>query len=90
MRHWMPMARAPRDGRWIIALDRNDLDRRAIIRWDPERFPWDPEGLGDTKPWHMAACDCSYPDEAFTDWIHFPDCQHLMQAVSVVLEGDAT
>ena len=87
MRHWMPMACAPRDGRWIIALDRNDLDRRVIIRWDTERFPWDPEGLGDTKPWHMATCDCSYPQDAFTDWMQFPSCQQLMIADDVVLDG---
>lgn len=87
MRHWMPMARAPRDGRWIIAIDRNDLDRRAIIRWDPEQLPWDPEGHGDVRPWHQASCDCSYPDEAFTDWMHFPNCQQLLETETEIVEG---
>lgn len=89
MIHWLPMARAPRDGRWIIALDRNEPDRRAIIRWDPERFPWDPEGFGDTSPWHQASCDCSYPDAAFTDWTPFPNCSREEEANRVVLEGEA-
>ncbi|AWN39866.1 hypothetical protein DK389_04090 [Methylobacterium durans] len=61
------MERAPRDGRRIIAINRNDPDRRAVIRWDPERF-------GDAHPWHVFSCEQGHADETFTDWMPFPDC----------------
>jgi len=67
MRTWRAMDRAPHDGRWIIAIHRADPDRRAVIRWDPA-------GLGDPSPWHVASCQHSYAAEAFTDWMEFPDC----------------
>jgi len=67
MRTWRAMDRAPHDGRWIIAIHRSDPDRRAVIRWDPA-------GLGDPRPWHVASCQHSYPAEAFTDWMDFPEC----------------
>ena len=67
MRTWRGMDRAPHDGRWIIAIHRDDPDRRAVIRWDPE-------AAGDPAPWHVASCQHSYPAEAFTDWMEFPDC----------------
>ena len=67
MRTWRAMDRAPHDGRWIIAIHRDDPDRRAVIRWDPQR-------LGDPEPWHVASCQHSYPADAFTDWMDFPDC----------------
>ncbi len=66
MRSWASIERAPRDGRWIIAINRQEPDRRAVIRWDPERF-------GDALPWHVASCDHAYADDAFTDWQPFPD-----------------
>ena len=64
---WRSMERAPQDGRWIIAISRHEPDRRAVIRWDPKRF-------GDARPWHVSSCDHSYPTDAFTDWMPFPDC----------------
>ena len=64
---WRAMDRAPHDGRWIIAINRDDPDQRAIIRWDPKR-------AGDARPWHVASCKHSYPTNAFTDWMQFPDC----------------
>lgn len=67
MRTWRAMDRAPHDGRWIIAIHRDDPDRRAVIRWDPN-------GAGDPEPWHVASCQHSYPADAFTDWMDFPDC----------------
>ncbi|MET3695218.1 hypothetical protein ABID43_004784 [Methylobacterium goesingense] len=67
MRTWRAMDRAPHDGRWIIAIHRDDPDRRAVIRWDPE-------AAGDPRPWHVASCQHSYPADAFTDWMDFPDC----------------
>ena len=60
MRTWRAMDRAPHDGRWIIAIHRSDPDRRAVIRWDPA-------GLSDPRPWHVASCQHSYPADAFTD-----------------------
>lgn len=73
MRTWRAMDRAPHDGRWIIAIHRSDPDRRAVIRWDPA-------GLGDPRPWHVASCQHSYPAEAFTDWMDFPDCPPSAEA----------
>ncbi|MEA1834477.1 hypothetical protein U8607_20500 [Methylobacterium durans] len=73
MMSWRPMNRAPQDGRWIIAIDRHDPDRRAVIRWDPRR-------CGDAKPWHVAFCEHSYPQDAFTDWQPFPDCPSCAEA----------
>lgn len=67
MYDWCPMDRAPRDGRWIIAIHRHEPDQRAVIRWDPER-------VGDQQPWHVATCDHGYSSDAFTDWMPFPDC----------------
>lgn len=67
MRTWRAMDRAPHDGRWIIAIHRDDPDRRAVVRWDPR-------GLGDPEPWHVASCQHSYPADAFTDWMDFPEC----------------
>jgi len=61
------MERAPQDGRWIIAINRHEPDRRAVIRWDPGRN-------GDEGPWHVSSCEHSYPADAFTDWTPFPDC----------------
>lgn len=61
------MDRAPHDGRWIIAIHRDEPDQRAVIRWDPQRSD-------DLRPWHVAFCQHSYPTEAFTDWMQFPDC----------------
>ncbi len=66
MRNWASMNGAPRDGRWIIAINREEPDRRAVIRWDPER-------CGDALPWHVASCDHSYAENAFTDWQPFPE-----------------
>ncbi|TFZ56687.1 hypothetical protein E4V01_17825 [Methylorubrum sp. Q1] len=62
---WRIMDRAPRDGRWIIAINRGEPDRRAVIRWDPRRF-------GDSEPWRVASCDHGYASDAFTDWMPFP------------------
>lgn len=59
------MDRAPRDGRWIIAINRGEPDRRAVIRWDPA-------GFGDSEPWRVASCDHGYASDAFTDWMPFP------------------
>lgn len=64
---WRAMDRAPHDGRWIIAINRDEPDQRAIIRWDPHC-------LGDTRPWHVAFCQHSYATDAFTDWMQFPAC----------------
>ncbi|MBD8907241.1 hypothetical protein MZTS_11035 [Methylorubrum zatmanii] len=62
---WRIMDRAPRDGRWIIAINRGEPDRRAVIRWDPA-------GFGDSEPWRVASCDHGYASDAFTDWMPFP------------------
>ncbi|AWN39072.1 hypothetical protein DK427_16825 [Methylobacterium radiodurans] len=59
------MDRAPRDGRWIIAINRREPDRRAVIRWDPGSF-------GEGEPWRVASCDHGYASDAFTDWMPFP------------------
>lgn len=59
------MDRAPRDGRWIIAINRREPDRRAVIRWDPGSF-------GESEPWRVASCDHGYASDAFTDWMPFP------------------
>ncbi|VUD74591.1 hypothetical protein MET9862_05223 [Methylobacterium symbioticum] len=59
------MDRAPRDGRWIIAINRQEPDRRAVIRWDPGSF-------GGEQPWRVASCDHGYTSDAFTDWMPFP------------------
>lgn len=67
MDDWRAMDRAPRDGRWIIAINRHEPDQRAVIRWDPER-------AGDQQPWHVATCEHCYSSDAFTDWMPFPDC----------------
>lgn len=64
---WRAMDRAPHDGRWIIAINRDEPDQRAIIRWDPQRHD-------DTRPWHVASCQHSYATDAFTDWMQFPAC----------------
>jgi hypothetical protein len=64
---WRTMDRAPHDGRWIIAIHRDEPDQRAIIRWDPKRD-------GDVRPWHIASCQHSYRTDAFTHWMEFPDC----------------
>lgn len=64
---WRAMDRAPHDGRWIIAVNRDEPDQRAIIRWDPQR-------QDDTRPWHVAFCQHSYATDAFTDWMQFPTC----------------
>jgi hypothetical protein len=61
------MDRAPHDGRWIIAINRDEPDQRAIIRWDPQH-------AGDAAPWHVASCAHSYRTDAFTHWMQFPDC----------------
>lgn len=66
MTDWRPIDRAPRDGRWIIAIHRDEPDRRAVIRWDPGR-------LGDGRPWHVATTDYGYEADAFTDWTPFPE-----------------
>ncbi|GJE35154.1 hypothetical protein LDDCCGHA_5372 [Methylobacterium oxalidis] len=70
---WRSMDRAPQDGRWIIAINRHEPDTRAVIRWDPARF-------GDDRPWHVASCQHSYPADAFTDWMPFPDCPPSAEA----------
>lgn len=62
---WRIMDRAPRDGRWIIAINRREPDRRAVIRWDPV-------SSGDNEPWRVASCDYGYASDAFTDWMPFP------------------
>ncbi|MFB0488664.1 hypothetical protein ABIE45_001250 [Methylobacterium sp. OAE515] len=67
MRTWRTMDRAPHDGRWIIAINRDEPDQRAIIRWDPKR-------ADDAAPWHVASCEHSYRTDAFTHWMQFPDC----------------
>ncbi|GJE25636.1 hypothetical protein [Methylobacterium organophilum] len=65
MRSWIPIGAAPHDGRWIIAINRYEPDRRAVVRWDPARH-------GDDTPWHVASCDHGYAEDAFTDWQPFP------------------
>lgn len=67
MHTWRAMDRAPHDGRWIIAINRDEPDQRAIIRWDPEH-------ADDASPWHVAFCEHSYRTDAFTHWMQFPDC----------------
>jgi hypothetical protein len=62
---WRIMDRAPRDGRWIIAINRREPDRRAVIRWDPG-------SSDDREPWRVASCDHGYASDAFTDWMPFP------------------
>lgn len=62
---WRIMDRAPRDGRWIIAINRREPDRRAVIRWDPR-------SSSDSEPWRVASCDHGYASDAFTDWMPFP------------------
>lgn len=64
---WMPIKRAPKDGRWIVAINRHEPDRRAVIRWDPDRF-------GNDQPRHVSTGDQSYRNDAYTDWIPVPHC----------------
>lgn len=61
------MSNAPHDGRWIIAINRHEPDRRAVVRWDPDRH-------GAETPWHVASCEHAYAEDAFTDWQPFPSC----------------
>ena len=56
---WSAVNRAPHDGRWIIAVNRDAPDQRAIIRWDPKR-------AGDLRPWHAASCHWHAPPLAST------------------------
>ncbi|WP_336487570.1 hypothetical protein [Methylobacterium nigriterrae] len=84
MDDWRLMGRAPRDGRWIIAINRHDPDRRAVVRWDPDRH-------GDARPWHVASCDHGFAEDAFTDWMPFPACPQCdaarLQALAEAVEG---
>lgn len=66
------MDRAPRDGRWIIAINRHEPDQRAVIRWDPGR-------AGDQRPWHVSTCEHRYSSDAFTHRMLFPDLPSVAQ-----------